>query len=94
MNECCKDQKTAYCPTCGKNLKGITLVGLRVDLQGRLAKATNGTMAGWLTYQKKPGSDQVKAKKGIDRTNRTIEKLNCWIDLLDIHIAAQARLTT
>lgn len=83
MKDCCKDQTTPYCPTCGANLKDCSWSGLKKELERRL-KQSQGTLANWKADR---GSDEKLYEQGVARNTRNVNLLTYWIKLVSEKIA-------
>ena len=77
--ECCKNQTTPHCPTCGANLKANTLLGLKEYLEKRLRDAKE-TLSNW---QESDDLGQKKVQQGIARNTKSVERLEAWIEQLE-----------
>ena len=81
MNECCTNQTTPYCGTCGANLKAHTLVGLKEDLERRLAKSLD-TVEAWKQREADTEFTREAVEQGIARNSAKVEQFKAWIKAL------------
>lgn len=79
MMDCCRNQTTPHCSTCGADLEAKSLIGLKKHLEGRLETAKN-RLAKWTDeLHRALGDDEAKAAQGIARSTDTIVQLESWI---------------